>query len=258
MNSIVSIITPCFNSEIYIKETIHSVLSQTYNNWEWIIVDDKSTDNSVKVIQQEIKADHRVKLVCLAKNVGAAEARNTGIEQANGRYLAFIDSDDLWMPEYLERALNFMLKENYEFIYSSYERRDENLNPSLNPFIVPEKLAYKDLLYHCPIFTSTVIYDTKRVGKIKYPLVDKREDHALYLNLLKEIPEAHGILDPSNVWYRIHENSYSRNKLEILLKQFQVYYNFLNLSLPKSIYYTAHWALNGMRKYEKLRFRNSR
>lgn len=248
----VSIITPCYNSSTYIVETIRSVKKQSFLKWEMVIIDDLSTDNSLEVIHEEIKNDSRFKLVKLTQNSGAAKARNKGIELAVGRYIAFLDSDDIWMPNYLETSLEFMKENDYEFIYSSYERRDENMQPLLSDFIVPDSLEFKDLLYNCPIFTSTVIYDTNRVGKFYYPIVDKREDHALYFNMLKIIPKAHGITNPERVWYRIHRDSYSRNKFVIFIKQFMVYYCFLNLSLHQSIYYTFRWAMNGLKKYEKL------
>lgn len=249
---LVSIVTPCYNSANYIAETLLAVKNQKFQDWEMIIVDDVSKDDSVQVILDTIQGDSRFKLIELNENGGAAKARNKGIEVASGRYIAFLDSDDIWMENYLENALKFMQNHQYEFIYSSYERRDEEMKPMLSDFIVPKQVTFKDLLYNCAIFTSTVIYDTQRVGKFYYPIVDKREDHALYFEMLKKIPVAYGILDPQYVHYRIRSNSYSRNKFEILIKQFLVYYDFLNLSLFQSIYYTIHWALNGLRKYEKL------
>ncbi len=248
MNDWVSIITPCYNSEKYIADTIKSVLAQTYKNWQWIIVDDNSKDNSVAIIKSF--NDKRIIVIESKKNQGAAIARNIALEKAEGRYITFIDSDDLWKENFLEKSLKFLQKNNETLVYSSYERVDENLNPKLNDFIAEDNITYERLLYNCPIPMLTAVYDTKNVGKIKIPLVDKREDHAMWLMLLQKIPHARATKESLGV-YRIRENSYSRNKFLIALKQFNVYFKFLHLPLHKSLYYTFCWAFNGIKKYGK-------
>lgn len=249
----ISIITPCYNSEKYIAETIESVLNQTYTDWEWIIADDCSQDNSVEIIQQY--PDQRIRLITSNKNSGAAQARNLALEQARGRYITFIDSDDLWLPHFLEATINYLTKNEEELVYASYKRVDENLQPLLDDFIAEDKVDFNRLLRNCPIPMLTALYDSERIGKVKIPDVDMREDHAMWLNVLQKIPYARAIKEPLAV-YRIRESSYSRNKFLILKKQFMVYYGFLNLSLLQSTYYTVQWALNGMKKYEKFKLRN--
>ena len=248
MTELVSVITPNYNSASYVHQTIESVLNQTYKNWELIIVDDKSTDNSVEIIKQY--SDSRIKLICLEKNSCAALARNKAIEIASGRFISFIDSDDIWMSNFLEESLLFLKENNVEFVYSSYKIFDENLNPLQN-LIGPDSIAYNRLLYSCPILMSTVMYDTNRIGKIMIPLVDKREDYAMFLRLLKKIPRAYQI-KKSLAIYRIRKTSYSSNKFLMVVKQFNVYYKFLHLNLAKSLFYTFFWALNGLFKYGKL------
>lgn len=256
MEKLVSIITPCYNSEAYIEQTIRSVLAQTYTHWEWWIVDDCSDDSSVQMIEKHT-VDPRINLIRLNKNSGAAVARNHGIKNAVGRYITFIDSDDLWLPEFLEKSISFLETNKEELVYSSYKRVDETLKPLLNDFVAEDHIDYKRLLYNCPIPMLTAVYDSSRIGKIEIPDVELREDYAMWLEILKKIPEARSISESLAV-YRIRKTSYSRNKLKILKKQFAVYYKFLNLSLPQSVYFTFHWMLNGIKKYERFKFRNNR
>lgn len=251
----ISIITPCYNSGKYISETIQSVLNQTFTNWEWWIVDDQSSDRSVELINAF--HDPRIHLIQLETNSGAAEARNRGIENAKGRYVTFLDSDDVWSPNFLETAHRFLVENKEELVYASYKRHDEELKPLLEDFIAEDHITFNRILYNCPIPMLTAMYDSARIGKIRIPEVDMREDYAMWIEILKKIPEARAIKEPLAI-YRIRKTSYSRNKFRILRKQFAVYSKFLNLSLLQSTYYTLNWALNGMKKYEKLKFRGNR
>lgn len=254
MSAKISIITPCYNSGKYISETIESVLNQTYTDWEWIIVDDRSKDDSVKIIKEY--QDKRITLIALDQNVGAANARNIAIEKSEGRYLTFLDSDDVWLPHFLHTTIDYLIKNKEELVYASYKRHDDDLNPMLDDFIAEDNINFKRLLYNCPIPMLTAMYDTQRIGRVMIPDVDMREDYAMWLDVLRKIPLARSIKEPLAV-YRIRESSYSRNKFLILKKQFMVYYKFLNLSLLESTYYTVHWAMNGLKKYEKFKLRNN-
>lgn len=255
MSHLISIITPCYNSEKYIAETIQSVLNQNFENWEWWIVDDRSSDKSVEVIRQF--DDPRIHLITLDKNAGAAEARNKGLEKASGRFITFLDSDDVWLPHFLETSLKFLIENQEELVYATYKRHDEDLNPLLEDFIAEDNITYNRILYNCPIPMLTAMYDSKRIGKVRIPEVDMREDYAMWIEILRKIPKARAIKEPLAI-YRIRKSSYSRNKFKILRKQFAVYSEFLNLSLPQSTYYTLCWALNGMKKYEKFKLRGNR
>lgn len=254
-NNLISIITPCYNSENYIAETILSVLNQTYAHWEWWIIDDCSKDGSVQIIKEF--NDPRIHLIVSEENVGAAEARNIGIRNAKGRFITFIDSDDVWLAQFLEKAVNYLVDNKEELVYGSYKRHDENLEPYLEDFIAEDHITYDRILYNCPIPMLTSMYDTQRIGKIEIPEVDMREDYAMWIEILKKIPKARAIKETLAI-YRIRKNSFSRNKFLILQKQFNVYSKYLRLSLFRSTYYTLHWAFNGMRKYEKLKFRGNR
>ena len=161
---LVSIITPSYKSEKFISQTIESVLGQTYQNWEIIIVDDVSPDNSNKIIEEYSKKDSRIKLIKLEKNSGAAVARNIAIEESKGRYIAFLDADDIWKPEKLEKQIEFMRKNNYAFTYTAYEKVDEN-GVVFGKIGVPLKVSYNQLLRTCVIGCLTAVYDREKLAK---------------------------------------------------------------------------------------------
>ncbi|WP_313373449.1 glycosyltransferase family 2 protein [Chishuiella sp.] len=246
---LVSIITPCYNSEKYIKDTFLSIKAQTYSNWEWIIVDDSSTDDSVNLIKSF--NDSRIKLFVQLENQGAAHARNLALNNVKGRFITFIDSDDLWLPNFLEKTINYLIFSKEDLVYTSYKRVDENLNPILNDFIAIDKVDKNRILYNCPIPMLTSVYDSSKIGIVEFPDVELREDHAMWIVLLRKIKYARAINDSLAV-YRMRSNSVSRNKLDIAIKQYKVYKDFLNMNIIKSLYYTFFWGLNGLKKYGKL------
>lgn len=250
MKDLVSIITPCYNSAEFIEETIHSVLNQTYESWEWLITDDLSKDNTVEIIRKY--NDPRIKLQVLEQNGGAGNARNKSLERANGRYIAFLDSDDLWYPEYLESMITFLQENNAELAYCNYSRCDEyTMEPILKDFEADKIVTFSNLLKTCRLAPVSTIYDTKRVGKFFFPVKSKREDHVMWLNLLKVIPKGYPV-KKTMAKYRMRENSVSRNKKNIIKDQYLVYKDFMGFSTVKSLYYTANWALNGFLKYSKI------
>ena len=245
----VSIITPVFNSLKFLEETIASVLNQTFTDWEWMITDDKSTDNSVEIIQK-IK-DSRIQLILSDKNGGAGHARNLSLKQASGRFITFLDADDFWEPNFLEEMISFMKKENTELAYSNYARCDENLNPVIDDFKADKPVTFDNLLKTCRLSLLSSMYDSQRVGKEYFPEGSKREDHVMWLNLLKKIPVGKP-LPKTMAKYRMHQSSISRKKSNIVKDQYLVYKDYMNFSTVKSLYYTANWALNGFKKYSKL------
>ena len=179
MKPTVSIITPSYNSSNFIAETIKSVLNQTYQEWEMIIIDDYSSDISINIIEKYIKKDNRIKLLKLEKNVGPAYARNIGIKEAKGKYISFLDSDDIWYPNKLEEQIKFMQKNDLSLTYSSYETIDEN-NLKINIRFVKEKISYKDMLKSNHIGNLTGIYDCEKIGKYYMDNVG-HEDYTLWL-----------------------------------------------------------------------------
>ena len=245
----VSIITPVFNSSKFLEETIGSVLNQTFTDWEWMITDDKSTDNSVEIIQKI--NDSRIQLILSDKNGGAGHARNLSLKQASGRFITFLDADDFWEPNFLEEMISFMKKENTELAYSNYARCDENLNPVIDDFKADKPVTFDNLLKTCRLSLLSSMYDSQKVGKEYFPEGSKREDHVMWLNLLKKIPVGKP-LPKTMAKYRMHQSSISRKKSNIVKDQYLVYKDYMNFSTVKSLYYTANWALNGFMKYSKL------
>ena len=245
----VSIITPCYNSSKFLQQTIDSVLNQTFTDWEWLITDDKSTDHSVEIINK-VK-DERIKLTVAEKNGGAGHARNLSLEKATGRFITFLDADDFWEPNFLEEMVSFMKKENAELAYSNYSRCDENLIPKIEDFKADKNVTFNNLLKTCRLSLLSSMYDSQRVGKEFFPERSKREDHVMWLNLLKKIPVGKP-LPKTMAKYRMHASSISRKKTNIMLDQYLVYKDYMKFSTLKSMYYTANWAINGFMKYSKL------
>lgn len=244
MNDIVSIITPSYNSEKYISETIDSVLSQTYQNWEMIIIDDVSPDDSSSVIEGYCKKDNRIKLIKLEQNSGAAVARNRAIEEAEGRYIAFLDADDIWKPEKLEKQIEFMRKNNYAFTYTAYEKIDES-GLVFGEIGVPLKVSYNQLLKTCVIGCLTAIYDVEKLGKVYMPTNTKREDFATWLNILKKVDFAYGIKQNLSQ-YRVYKSQSSNKKVKMAKENWKLYREIEKLNIFKAIYYFSHYAIRGI------------
>ena len=245
----VSIITPCYNSALFLKETTESVINQTFTDWEWLITDDCSNDNSVEIIKST--NDSRIKLIQSEENGGAGHARNLSLEKATGRFITFLDADDFWEPNFLEEMIGFMKKENAEIAYSNYARCDENLVPKIDDFKADKEVTFNNLLKTCRLSLLSSMYDSQRVGKEFFPEGSKREDHVMWLNLLKKIPE--GKPYPKTMAkYRMHASSVSRKKTNIMKDQYLVYKDYMKFSTLKSWYYTANWAFNGFMKYSKI------
>lgn len=248
MKDLVSIITPSFNSEKYIEATIASVQAQIHQNWEMIIVDDCSSDQTIKIIKEIIAQDSRIQLIQLPVNSGSGVARNKGIEKAKGKFITFLDADDIWFPHFITTSIEFIESNNVPFVFSSYKRSNENLEFIYSDFIVPTKVGYWDVLKTNSISCLTAFLNMEQLGKKFMPSIKKRQDMGLWLQYLKEIPYAYGIKEPLAI-YRIRKNSLSRNKWELLKYQWEFYYKLENLGFFTTIYYLSHWAINGFLKY---------
>ncbi|MEE3147048.1 MAG: glycosyltransferase family 2 protein [Bacteroidota bacterium] len=243
---LVSIVKPSYNSEKFIAETIASVQKQTVTDWELLIVDDASSDATVACVQKLQENDSRIHSISLSENKGPAHARNLGIQKAKGKYLTFLDADDLWFPEFLERSISEAKK--HPFVFSSYKRLDENLEPYLSDFIVPEKVSYTDILKSNSISCLTAFLDIEVLGKKYMPLIKKRQDMGLWLQYLKKTNYAYGIQEPLAI-YRIRRNSLSRNKTGLIKHQWKFYREVEQLSIFASAYYLMCWAYKGFVKY---------
>lgn len=248
MSELVSIITPTFNSAKYIAETIQSVQNQTHQNWEMLIIDDGSTDDTVAIVKELSQSESRIKFFPLEKNMGPAKARNVGIENAKGRYNTFLDADDLWFPDFIENSIVTIEKTSVHFVFSSYRRSNENLEFVYSDFIVPGKVTYSDILKSNSISCLTAFIDVQVLGKKRMPEIRKRQDMGLWLQYLKEIPFAYGIQEPKAI-YRIRENSLSRNKQKLIKYQWQFYREVEHLNVLQSAYFMLHWMYRGFMKY---------
>ena len=239
---LVSIITPTYNCGRFIAETIESIQAQTYTQWEMVIVDDCSTDNTKEVVDAYMTKDNRVKYYCLEKNSGAAVARTKAMELAEGEYMAFCDSDDLWTADKLEKQLAFMKANNYAFSCTAYEQIDEE-GKSLGRVIkTVKKTDYNRLLLDCPVGNSTVMYDVSKMGKFEVPNIRKRNDDALWLQMLKKEKYIWGMPDVL-MKYRIRKNSISSNKLKVIKYHWILYREIEHLSVARSVFHITYWCI---------------
>ncbi|MEC7265700.1 MAG: glycosyltransferase family 2 protein [Bacteroidota bacterium] len=225
----VSIVTPVFNSQKYISECINSVINQTYANWEHILVDDCSSDQSEAIIKSYQEKDPRIKYFKLKKNSGAGVARNKAIELAEGKYVAFLDSDDIWAQDKLEKQIDFMVKHNIPFSYTDYFVIKDNAKLPLYLVSAPSKVNYGKMLRNDYIGCLTAIYDISYFGKTYMSKIRKRQDWVLWLQLLKKVDFAYCLKMPL-AYYRIGNQSLSKNKFKLVSHNFNVYRKELNYS----------------------------
>lgn len=244
---LVSIITPVYNSEKFLSETIECIQNQTYKNWQLLLIDDCSKDNSSEIIKRYSENDSRIKYIKLENNSGAAVSRNKGLSIAEGRFVAFADSDDLWDSKKLEKQVGYMLKENVGFTFTSYRYMKEDGTKTNKIARAPEKIDYEGLLRNTIIGCSTVVIDRDILGNFKMPLVRRGQDTATWLQLLKTEKYAYGIYDDL-VYYRLVGNSISSNKFKALRRTWNTYRNIEKLSLPKSIYVFCFYVFNAIKK----------
>ncbi|CAA6812625.1 MAG: Putative N-acetylgalactosaminyl-diphosphoundecaprenol glucuronosyltransferase [uncultured Sulfurovum sp.] len=247
---IVSIVTPCYNAEIFINKCIESVLAQTFIHWEMIIVDDFSNDNSLEIIKKYSNFDNRIIFIRNQNNMGAAQSRNIATQRSLGRYIAFLDSDDTWYKNKLERQISLMNEKNSALSYTAYYTMDDqDKKLALHP--VKGEVGYIDLLkYPSIIGTLTLVYDTQKIGKYFFENIG-HEDYVLKLKILKRIGIAVGILEPLAA-YRVHDNSLSSNKIQALQWVWNIYRNKEKLSVLKSFFYFVHYVVYSFTKYKKL------
>lgn len=240
IEGLVSVIMPTYNCGQYIIETIRSIQEQTYKNWEIEIVDDCSTDDTKEVLQLLLDADQRIHYFCLEQNSGAAVARTEAMRRARGEYMAFCDSDDLWMPDKLEKQLQFMRENGYAFSCTAYRQIDENGNSLDRVIKTVPKTNYNRLLLDCPVGNSTVMYSVKAMGKFEVPNIRKRNDDALWLQMLKKEKYIYGMPDVL-MQYRIRSNSISSNKLKVVKYHWILYREIEHLSVPRSVFHICVW-----------------
>lgn len=246
----VSIIVPVYHVEKYIIETMECVRTQTCQDWELLLVEDCGGDQCAELIRQyrEQTQDDRIRLICQPSNMGAAAARNRGLEEARGRYIAYLDADDLWEPDKLEKELAFLEEKGAAFVFTGYEFADEEGKGTGKVVRVPEKLDYKEALKNTTIFTSTVMFDSSRIDKemLRMPMM-KSEDTALWWRILRSGHTAWG-LDENLVKYRRAGGSLSSNKLEAVRRIWNLYRQAEGMGILNSAYHFCFWAVRAVKR----------
>lgn len=244
---LISVIMPCYNMASYVSDSIKSVIAQTYPHWELLIVDDASSDETVNIIKSYAQADSRIKFAIKKQNSGISDTRNQCIQMAQGQFLAFLDADDIWHPEKLEKQLSFMLAKNIGFTYSTYDWIDED-GKIMNKFInTIGNLDYKTYLRNTIIGCSTVMVNKAIIGDVFVPKFRTSEDTATWLDILRKGLMAYAI-DESLVSYRIRRKSASSNKIRASIDLWKVYRQHEKLPFFKAIYYFSCYAFNAVKK----------
>jgi teichuronic acid biosynthesis glycosyltransferase TuaG len=248
MNSdLVSIITPAYRCAGVAGDTIRSVLEQTYPYWEMLIVEDCSPDNTRDVLREWTKVDPRVHLIEQSKNGGPAMARNAALERAQGRWIAFLDSDDLWLPQKLERSISFAESHQAPLVFTGFRRIQADGGEEGRYIGVPRTMSYRQLLGNTAIATSTVLLDRHIVGEVRMRKT-YYDDFDCWLQLLKPGRTAHG-LDEDLMRYRVMGESVSRNKSNSATKVWRAYRDLEQLSVPAACWYFTNYAVRGLLKY---------
>lgn len=252
MSELVSVIMPSYNTAQYIRESIESVLSQTYVNWELIIVDDCSTDNTDDVVAPFL-IDERIKCFKNDMNSGAAESRNRALREAKGKWIAFLDSDDLWNPEKLAKQIEFMKSNDYKFSYTEYEKIDESSAAVGTLVSGPKKVNKNDMYRYCWVGCLTVMYNAEQIGLIQIKDIKKNNDYAMWLQVCKK---ADCYLLPENLAkYRIRKKSISHDKLRKKLRSHYDLFRYCDEKPAIAAFWLAcqnmFWGVLKKKKYEK-------
>ena len=246
-SQLVSIITPSYNSSLFIKECIASVQRQSYTNWEMLIVDDASKDNSVELIQSIRNNDSRIKLIALTKNVGAAEARNKALAHSKGKYIAFLDSDDLWLDTKLEKQITFMQSTKCAFSFTAYQPMSEDGSQKFSVINVPSKVHYHSYLKNTIIGCLTVMIDKEQTGDFRMPNIRSSHDMALWLDIMKRGFSAYG-LNENLAYYRLVSNSNTSKKWKAATEVWEVYRTVERLSIGYSLLCFIGYSYNAIKK----------
>ena len=250
MEELVSIIMPSYNTAKYIGKSIQSVLNQTYKNWELLIVDDCSTDDTEKVIKSF--DDKRIRYLKNDKNSGAAVSRNKALREAKGRWIAFLDSDDLWLPEKLERQIAFMLDNGYSFTFTDY--RIVSPSGELLPYIYtgPNVVTKRKLYHYCYFSTITVIYDRNVVGLIQIADVKKNNDYAMWFKVI-EYADCYRFAESLSVYCKREQSISSGSKFKLIKHHYIMFRKALGKSRVMSFFLTVNNLFYGF--FKKIKYK---
>ena len=245
---LVTVVMPAYNAEAYVEKAIRSVIHQTYSNWELVVVDDRSTDGTYEIIQRVAAEDRRIKAYRNEQNMGVARSRNFGILQGEGKYVAFLDSDDVWLDEKLEQQIALAEKSKAGITYCSYAIIDAAGSKAKEDYIVPEKTDFEHMLRENVIACSAMVVRSDILKKIKFNTEFYHEDFVLALDILHAGYTAAGC-KPVLLNWRYLDHSRSFNKKRSACNRWRVYRNYLKLPLLKSINVFLHYAMAGWKKY---------
>ncbi len=246
-DKLVSVISPMFNARDTVRATIESVIAQSYEDWELIIADDCSTDNGADIVKEYMDKEPRIRCFKMPENAGAAAARNAALDKARGRYIAFLDCDDIWDSEKLKTSIGFMKNKDAGLVYHSCDLIDMEGDPTGKVRHVPESADYKSLLKSNFIPCLTAVLDREKTGDIRMPLI-RHEDYALWLELAKKDVKMAGF-DKVLAHYRVGGKTLSSNKFKALSWRWKIYREYLHLGIFKSGYYFMWYAFSALKKY---------
>lgn len=251
LGDLVSIIMPAYNCQRYIENAIQSVISQTYNSWELIVIDDGSKDNTVRIIEELSKKDNRIRFYKNEKNLGVSETRNRGIALANGEWIAFLDSDDMWEVSKIEKQIKLSNKVGAEFIFTGSSFINESGIKYKGILRAPEKVNYKKLRTHNIISCSSVLIKKKFFQNIRMEKDDMHEDYAVWLRILRTGVYAYGINEPLLI-YRISPNSKSGNKIKTIKMTYKVF-RFIGMNPFGAAYFMCRHIIGSIKKYRRIK-----
>jgi len=245
---LVSVIMPAYNAEKYIAEAIESVVAQSYENWELIVIDDCSADNTAEIARSFAEKDGRIRLIKNNKNIGAAETRNKGLDLAKGEYIALLDSDDVWLPEKTEKQLELAEQTEADIVYCSYAMIDENGAKIHKEYVVPESTDFDSMLEANVIGCSTAMVRAAVLKEHPFSETYYHEDYVLWMELLRDGCAAKG-LPQVLAHYRILKNSRSNNKLNSAVQRWIIYRDCFEMTMLESLRCFSAYAVNGLKKH---------
>ena len=245
MSNLVSIIIPFYQKKLFFKKTINSILRQTYSNYEIVLVYDDPNKQDLIFVKKILKKIKNKKIIINKKNFGAGYSRNIGIKNCKGKFIAFLDADDIWHKNKLKIQLNFMLKKKYDFSFTAYEIIDKK-NKKIQVINAKNTLTHKDLIGSCDIGLSTVILKSKILKNYKFPNLKTKEDYVLWLKLSKNT-ELKGLNKILSYWRKL-DNSLSSSTFQKMKDAFLVYYKYLNFNIPKSVFLVLNLSINFFKK----------
>jgi len=243
---LVSVIIPYFKKIDYIKKSINSVLNQTFKDFEIILIYDDSELSDLSEIKREFNQNSKIKIIRNSNNLGAGISRNIGIENSTGKIIAFLDADDFWLPKKLEKQINFMIENKFDFTFCDYEKKISS-KKTINVKSKKNKLNYNDLINSCDIGLSTVLLNKEIIKNELFPKLKTKEDYLAWLKITKENIYAYNLNESLVIWNNV-KNSLSSNFFQKISDGFKVYYIYEKFNILKSLYYLFKLSINSLKK----------